>query len=682
MYHIIGMRFHRDNLLIPRWLDRTRPKRLSSALPDSAEPSLPAVMQPGIAVRWYALLLWLLLSVLAVVGANMLSLSLQGHSQTFSIGVRADRHLLHGFFSQEEDASGTRYRWTKGESTISINGFATLSHPLLILNIGGIPPDVTPPRPVDMRTDEHAWMTLPVKAEPRRYYMLMPPDVLADGQLELGLRSDTAPTASDRRSIGIRLDSVAITWPMNELVLPTWPVLLVQWLIVLTVLGMAWRLEYHWTGWLIAGIATVVLLAVLTAANLFIASAWHSSLLVASSALLLLIWAVYPRLSHLLPGQPAQALRQWRWLLLLTIAVLGIRLLGSLYPVFDSHDWYIHEERLMKLQWGSLLLYDKPAEFSKRLAIVPPAFYLLVSPLSLLTANTVVVMQGFYAFLDGCSVLFLALLVRYLGGSQRAAVLAALILAFLPIQYTALWWGFGPQVVGQALTLLLALFVIQPRLRPLLLWAAATVLFTLIMLIHVGTALLAGFWLSGTLALSWFFHRRTHQHWHGWFIVIVVTALITIVLLYSEVITMHVRGLAGNERLAWTAEDYGRIWWTLGSLNVSFAPIGTLLAVVSLIALTLFTPLPQRWLLIAWVGTALLFFAVDLALGLQIRYAYFVVPLVCAGLGWLLDRMISRHWTGWLLCIGIIGLIAFAGLSLWFYGVVPGDKPSLRPLTH
>jgi hypothetical protein len=48
----------------------------------------------------------------------------------------------------------------------------------------------------------------------------------------------------------------------------------------------------------------------------------------------------------------------------------------------------------------------------------------------------------------------------------------------------------------------------------------------------------------------------------------------------------------------------------------------------------------------------------------------------------LLDRLIRRHWLGWLLAACLIGLIALAGLTLWYEGVWPALKPSLRLLTH
>jgi hypothetical protein len=90
----------------------------------------------------------------------------------------------------------------------------------------------------------------------------------------------------------------------------------------------------------------------------------------------------------------------------------------------------------------------------------------------------------------------------------------------------------------------------------------------------------------------------------------------------------------------------------------------------------------HRWLVLAWLASAALFFAVDLRTGLQVRYAYFVAPLVCAGGGLLLDRLAARRWWGRVVAYALVALVVVAGLTLWYTGVELALKPSLRPLTH
>lgn len=657
--------------------------------------------------RWIRAIIALGALFLALVLCNLVSLRLSGQQHQIAIGFRADRHFISGFYKQEADSAGARYRWTRSESEIQIARFVAVQQPFLTLAIGGIPGSVAPPRLVHLRVDGAEWLTLPVQQDARRYTLLLPPGALHDGDLRLSLRSEATSVYPDPREVGIRLDSVTLGWSAAAWPLPTWQTLAVQWALVVIVLAGGWRLGLPRWWRLAAAGGGCVLLAAMTGYDPFVAATWQQRLLVALLVVLLLVWAIFPRLAALLPGNREAARAELRTLVLLVLLVLGVRLLAALYPTFDSHDWYIHEDRLRLFQYGSLLLFDKPAEFSSRLAIVPPAFYVLVAPFTLLTIDTVPTTQGVYVFLDGCAALLLALFVRQMGGSARAARLALLAMAFLPIQFTALWWGFGPQVIGQALFLLMVVLVAHHGSRPPVLWLAAGVVFCMLILTHNGVALLGGFWLAGYVALVWLFQRQQRAQWWGWGALIVACGLAALVLLYIDVVALQLRGVAGNDRLPFTQEDIFRVKYTLGSMCRSFLPLsvpcdqfltglevasvppqlgvtllGTLLPLLCLVVVFYRARGLYRWLVLAWLGSAGLFFAVDLASGLQVRYAYFIVPLVCAGLALTLDRLIARHRLGWLVAACLLGLIITVGLTLWYEGVVLALKPSLRLLTH
>lgn len=666
--------------------------------------------------------------LVVLLAANLVSVALQGNAYELQIGFRADRHFVSGFLDQEEDQAGTRYRWTQERSVLRIDDFVAVEQPFLTLAIGGIPPTAVSPRLVQLQADDQPWFALPVTAEPRRYRMLLPPRVLLDGTLHLTLSSATSRVPPDRRDIGIRLDQAVIGWSSQAWVRPTWTTLLVQWGIVVAALVASWRLSLgrHRRGTaryapfaIAAGL--IVLLAWMTGYDPFVAARWQYRLLVASLGLLLVILGIFPRLVRLLPQHASKAPRkkpvdllpvvarysELRWLVVLTAVAMGIRLLGALYPTFDAHDWYIHEERLLKLQYGEMLLFDKPAEFSKQIAIVPSAPYVMVTPLTLFTTDTVPTTQGLYTFLDGCALFLLALFVRQIGGSMRAAQLALLILAALPIQFTALWWGFGPQIIGQALLLALLVFVAQRRISSRMLWVVAVALCSMMLLVHNGVALLGGGWMAGYVALVFVMQRQERLHWQGWGSVLLLSALIAVILLYSDVIALQLRGVSANKRLAFTEQDIFRVKYTLGSLCMSFRPlsvpcdqfvagnaiasvlpqtgmtlISSVLPLLSLGMLIFRTRGLHRWLVLAWLASAGLFLAVDLAFGLQVRYAYFLVPMVCVGLALLLDDLMARHRWGGVMAACLIGLIVVTGIPLWYNGVMWAIKPSLRLLTH
>lgn len=630
--------------------------------------------------RWAWWPVWSGLILLSIAGANLLSLRWHpGATYKVDVGFWGDQELLEGFFEQEADALGATYRWTGAQSAFRVRGFASVTHPILQLGVGGLPRGAPAPRPVQLRIDGTA-LTLPVAAAPRRYYLSLPSGALLDGNLDVDFASDTSRVAPDQRDVGIRLDDVVLGWTGATWVLPAWPTLLTQWALVLICLGIAWRLELP--GSIRLGIAALLipLLGWMTAYDLLMAAAWEARLLAASMLLLALAWNAFGLLNHLLPGLGSR--RDLRWLSAITVVAISMRLFAIFYPPFGSHDLYIHRDRLLDLQLGSIQLFDTPSEFNGSRTIVPPAFYMLASPLTLLTAKPDAAIQGLYAFLDGASALVMAILVRQLGGSVRAAAVAAILIASLPIQLTALWWGFGPQVVAQWLGLALAVFVSRPGPAPSDFWIVAGVLLGLVLLMHPGSAILAAVWLAGYVLLVWWRDRQARRQWLGWALVLVGSSLLATLLLYIDVLWLQLNGLARGVATPQRFDTVSRITLIGKGMLASLRPIGVPLSILSLSVLVRRTCGNQRRLVIAWLGSAGLFFVVDLLFGLQVRYAYFAIPLLCAGLGLLLDQLMARRRWGRVVSWGLLGFVSFAGLSLWVNGVFLGVKPTLMALLH
>ncbi len=66
----------------------------------------------------------------------------------------------------------------------------------------------------------------------------------------------------------------------------------------------------------------------------------------------------------------------------------------------------------------------------------------------------------------------------------------------------------------------------------------------------------------------------------------------------------------------------------------------------------------------------------------QVRYGYFAIPLLCAGLGMMLDQLMLRGRVGWLAGASLTAMLIVAGVHLWISGVFFGVKPVLSGLTH
>ncbi len=623
--------------------------------------------------------------------ADILSLHLHGGVSHVTMGDGVDKLVVHHFHSVEEDARGTPYRWTHDHSTITLHGSASVERAALTLHLGGMPEHVPLPHTVQTRLDGEEWLTFQVGSKPRAYGLLLPPPTLRDGSLNLELLTEATRVPPDPRKLGVRLDRVSLQWMGSSPVLPTWPVLLVQGLIIAAVLALAWYLALpRWSVAVIA-VSLVVALGWLAGSNVLIAPAWLARIFVTSLALLVLLWGGAPALRRVvspagaasLPPPERRSGLQWLWLI--TILAVALRMVVILSPPFEPHDWYIHRKRIIDFLNGAFVLYDKPAEFSTRLTVVPPAPYLFFAPFTLLTSNPVVAMQGVYAFFDGITALLVGVLTRFFGGSLRAASIAALIFALFPLNLTALWWGFGPQVIGQCFTVLFVLFLAWSQPLTRCGWVLAWLVFTLLLLSHVGAGILGGFLLAGYLALTWLFRRNEEHRWKGWGLTMITSGAAVTLLLYSAVNAMQLSGLSSNERLGWDEGDVFRVQWTLASLNVSFSPAGVVLPILSVAFLVASASHAHRWILGAWLACAGGFFAIDLATGLQVRYAYFLVPLVAAGLGMVLDGYLTRpprSRLGWVVAGCLVGLIGVAGLHLWWEGIFAGIKPSLRGLTH
>ncbi|MDQ5852950.1 MAG: hypothetical protein M3380_12965, partial [Chloroflexota bacterium] len=454
----------------------------------------------GVQYRAYWVV-WLGAILLALLGADLLALRLhRSGSYRLDLGFWGDQEVLTGFWEQEWDGTGASYRWTQASSALVVRGFAAVSRASLTLDIGGLPPTAPGSHVVSTEVDGVGWTTLRVMAAPRRYHLLLPPHALLDGNLDIQFRSDTSRVPPDPRAVGFRLDDLTLAWLPGSSVSPAWQTLLIQWAVVLVGMAVAWRLEAPRP--VIAGLAAglVILLSSMTAYSLFMATTWEKRLLVAGLLLMMLAWNAVPLLGRLLPGL---ARNELRWLAVIVVAALAVRFLGVCYPPFGSHDIHIHRGRLHHIRFGSLYLFDTPTEFGNGLTLVPPAFYLLALPFTVGSADPKGILEGLYALFDGSSPLLIALFVRQFGGSPRAVLLAAIALAGLPIQFTAVWWGFGPQIAGQWLLLLLALLVGQESVRARAGLVAAGMLFCLALLTHPGVALLGGFWLAGYVVLTW-----------------------------------------------------------------------------------------------------------------------------------------------------------------------------------
>jgi hypothetical protein len=660
-----------------------------------AGPAVAAPALPRAALLRAALLAALALAAL-VLAANLVAYRLRPAGFALDIGARADRAAVAGMHGPELDSAGASYRWTDGDATLALYGPATGDPATVALTLGWLPPGVEAPRSVALSLDGAPWTTLAAPDQPRRYALLLPPGALADGAARIGIASEAAPIPPDDRRVGVRLDGASLSWSGAAWPMPAPIVLIAQVGLGLIWLGLARLLA---VGRLpAAGVALALLGALVAQAALapHLAALWQGRLLGAGLASGAVLWGA----SRVVPRAAPHASRRFvNGLLMITLAALMVRLAGALYPLFFSHDLLVNSGRLRNVQLGILTLFDRPSEFSRNIAVVSPTAFILAAPLTLVGDRTFA-LQFLCALLDGLTPLLVGLLALRLGLRERAALLAAALIALLPMHLTALYWGFVKQIVGQWLTLLFFVALAGPAPRSRLGWIAAGALCAVNFLIHPGGLLLSGITLGLFLMLELrpllAAGRRPPlaRLWPaphanpaiGWLLVLLGASAAGLAVQYIEAARLMVGGLldgstATPDSTNQLSDTGARLWQIWVGINASFAPLPLLLAAAGLAALLWRVRGPGRSLVIAWLASALLFLLVDIVTGQQVRYGYYIAPLVCAGVAALVEPLLPGR-IGRAAAWALAALVVAAGLLLWGDAILLGVKPTVNPLTH
>jgi hypothetical protein len=253
--------------------------------------------------------------------------------------------------------------------------------------------------------------------------------------------------------------------------------------------------------------------------------------------------------------------------------------------------------------------------------------------------------QSAIALVDGMGAFAVGALARALGAGGRAALLAALLYAAVPVGLTALWWGLTAQVFGQALMAPLALALLAALRRPRRIgaWALAAALLSVAVLSHIGVTIVAFAWLG----LAWLALARrgaaSPPAWRRLTLALALSGAVGVVLLYADVAALKVQqaDTIGREILSEGYEPiYALIW---RGFLIAFHPlIFLLLPAGLLLLLRRRLPIGGAALVGGWLCTAAVFLLIEIASGLQVRYIYFLTPLACILGGLLLDRLAAR----------------------------------------
>jgi hypothetical protein len=364
------------------------------------------------------------------------------------------------------------YRWSRAESTLTFPGLGRGAWRLDMDVVAAHPGD----HPVQAQIVAHGTpiVTLPDRHELRRISVLVPAHLMQGGDLDVTIRSNPY---EDPRPLGLLLSDVNVlpietgTAPLLPLSLssiPPWSSMLTVMVIILVVYGclahlgvapwsaLAWStLAVLAAGWALSlhRFPTTFMLPGLTLLAL-----WSMVLLLVLRPLLM---RVLSRPSSPQPPDNGSIERFVNILLLIFFVGYWVKAGAMLYPYFVGIDVHWHMDRVRWIINGDLpLLYgvDSPlnestmplAEWGPQKPVIPysPYYHMLAAtfvifPWSLeMSANMVSV-------LFDCSRVLLIALLAYRGGlGKRAAVLAALLYAVLPVTFLLHSWGNVPTTSG------------------------------------------------------------------------------------------------------------------------------------------------------------------------------------------------------------------------------------------
>jgi hypothetical protein len=273
-------------------------------------------------------------------------------------------------------------------------------------------------------------------------------------------------------------------------------------------------------------------------------------------------------------------------------------------------------------------------------------------------------------------------LARAFGASGRAAIVAMLLYAAVPVGLTALWWGLTAQVFGQALMAPLALALLAAFRRPgrVGAWALAGALLSVAVLTHIGVTIVAFAWLG----LAWLALARrgtAPPAWRRLTLILAISGALGLLLLYVDVAALKVQQAdsIGRELLSeGYAPIYALIW---RGFLIAFHPLVLLLLPAGLLLLLRRRlPIGAAALVGGWLGAAALFLLIEIVTGLQVRYIYFLTPLACILGGVLLDRLAARGVAASRVAWCVAALLLAQGCVYWLVSAFADLRMSMVSL--
>ncbi len=618
-------------------------------------------------------------------------------AQQVDVGSFYDRVYIAGMHEHESTPDGQTFRWTTERARVRFPALGARDR-LLVLRLHGYRPAGRPSPQVRVLVNDLSLATLQPGPNWEEARLFLPAEV-GGASPEIVLEAETFVPAEvgaggDPRALGVALDRVRLEPPAGSFS-PGRPVASqVGWglLIALAVyLGLGQvELPPRWAA-LAAGAVTLAVAWFLAFHRLWMTIDTHrlAVVLLLGTALLPLLRLLFGRIFAW--GRVPLGEKEMRLLLAVFLLGFWVKAAGLVYPYSVAWDLLWHLEKAQRVVEGRLAEIYRPGAFSE--SVMPPEwgeqkpmipyspfyhitaalfFYLPWRPYD--TANVLSVL------LDTTRPFLLYFLALRLGLRRRVGLWAGLLYALLPATFLLHAWGNAPTTTGLWWTLASTCYLVGgwERLNRPRTWAGLTLFFLGTLLSYTVTAtflclfvgiLLLGLWANGRrlasrpllpifLSLLAALGLATAIYYGQY-----IRPMLEVTLPYFRAVARGEIG-AGVVPVPWSqylrdhltrlsSLRYGLIWplfLALGGVVVGWRQFRRPLL---------------RWVLLAWFGTAGLFFLVGLRVDMVDKEIFYLMPALtlCAAL--LVDYLWKGRPAGRVLVLLLLLFLLAASLHTW-----------------
>jgi hypothetical protein len=378
------------------------------------------------------------------------------------IGTTYALPYISGFHGLERNQQFS-YAFTKEQATVAFPGIGA-NWTVVAMRASGYRPDGVPPAEVTITADRLDPVTIRLRRQVARYYVLLPP---GDDYLRLHFTSSTFSTPSDPRELGFAID-----WVRAYQLVYGWPWQQSVHLALIGVLGY----------WLMRRLAVTPMPAVvITTVALVVLAGLLATFPLEWAIFTPMLWWLFVGL-HVVLGplraltrfafvRGGETLPQWyeTWLWRIVVCAAIIKIGGVIYPqtiVYDER-WHVPrtqmvlDGRFMELVIPSrVTLLGDTVGFEGGHFPYSPLWYLITAPFGLIGIDLGLASNVLNTALDVSRSLLIAYITLRLFGQPGIAVAAAGCYHLLLMPYFLISWGNWPTQLGLWGTLVLIAVVL------------------------------------------------------------------------------------------------------------------------------------------------------------------------------------------------------------------------------